>query len=130
MSTKNHQLREEPPAANIRALQARLRRLEADRKRLKAESREGSKLQQTVHELEVHQEEIRIQNLQLIESQRLLEESRDRYADLYDFAPVAYVALDVNGVIREINLTGASLMGVARGRLIDTPFMMFVQPEH
>src|SRR5690348_645649 len=50
-----------------------------------------------VHELEVQQEEVRIQNLQLMESQRLLEESRDRYAELYDFAPVAYISLCENG---------------------------------
>lgn len=85
-------------------------------------------LQRLVHELEVQQEEGRLQNVQLTESQALLEESRDRYAKLYDFAPVAFITLCDAGVIREINLTGAALLGRARGNLIDRPFIHFVDP--
>ena len=81
-------------------------------------------------DLQIHQEELEIQNRQLVESQRLLEESRDRYANLYDFAPVPYVTLCPNGVIREINLTGAHLLGQARARLIDRPFVLFVVPTY
>jgi PAS domain S-box-containing protein len=83
-------------------------------------------LKRAIHELEVYQEEIRIQNQQLVESQRLLEESRDRYVDLYDFAPVAYVTLCPNGIIREINQTGANLLGVSRARALESPMMLFV----
>src|SRR4051812_32840472 len=85
-------------------------------------------LQRVIHELEVYQEEIRIQNQQLIESQRLLEESRDRYADLYDLAPVAYVTLCPNGVIREINRGGAELLGVPRSRALESPMVLFIAP--
>jgi len=84
---------------------------------------EGSRLTQ---ELQVHQEEMEIQNRQLVESQRLLEESRDRYDNLYDFAPVAHVSFSPKGVIREINLTGAALLGQSRDRLVDRPFVLFV----
>ena len=52
----------------------------------------------------------RVQQRQLIEAQRALEESRDRYADLYDFAPVALVTLDRSGVIQEANLAAAALL--------------------
>ena len=41
-------------------------------------------------------------------------ESREKYVDLYDFAPVGYFSFDRNGVITEANLTGASLVGVER----------------
>ena len=48
----------------------------------------------------------------LVKDQVLIEESRSRYADLYDFAPVGYCTLDSQGRIREINLTGAEMLGV------------------
>ena len=65
-------------------------------------------------ELELHQVELEVQNGELRRAQRALEESRNRYADLYDFAPIGYYSLDESGVIRELNLTGAALLGRAR----------------
>ena len=76
-----------------------------------------------IHDLEVHQAELEAQNRQLRETQDMLEQSRARYADLYDFAPFAYCTFDSDGVIREINLAGATLLGAARARLIGKPFL-------
>ena len=79
-----------------------------------------------IHNLEVHQTELEQQNLQLRETQALLEESRARYADLYDFAPVAYCTFDIHGCIVEINLTWASLLEMDRSSLlgaVSAPFM-------
>jgi len=74
-----------------------------------------------LQELHVHQIELEQQNLALHEAQHALEESRDRYATLYDFAPVGYVSLSSRGEIQYINLTGAALLGQERGRLIGSP---------
>lgn len=73
-------------------------------------------------ELQVHQTELEMQNLELKEAQQQLEESRNHYADLYDYAPVGYLTLDKTGDIRSINLTGASLLGKERTFLIGKPF--------
>ena len=62
--------------------------------------------------------ELECQNRTLRDAQGLLEESRSRYADLYDFAPVAQCTLDRHGIVLEINLRGAELLGIDRARII------------
>ncbi len=79
-----------------------------------------------VHELEVHQIELEMQNAELCRTQEELEISRNRYAELYDFAPVGYFTIDVHGLIEGVNLTGAHLMGIERGLLLKRPFIGFI----
>jgi PAS domain S-box-containing protein len=81
------------------------------------------------HDLEVHQEELLVQHAQLREAQSLLEASRDQYADLYDFAPIAYLTLDPNGLVKAINLTGCSLLEAERTRILGLPLQSFVAAE-
>src|SRR5881409_419582 len=90
----------------------------------------SASLEKTIHELRVHQEEVEIQNAQLAEMQAALEESRERYADLYDFAPVPYITLDPYGIIREINLAGAHLLRAERGRLIGIALINYIAPAN
>jgi PAS domain S-box-containing protein len=99
-----------------------LRTLQAD-PRLQAPSSESERL---IHDLQVHQIELEMQNRELREAQLLLEESRSRYADLYDFAPVVYFTLDQRGWIQEANLTAAALFKVARGALVNRPLASLV----
>ena len=87
----------------------------------------GAEIKELVHELQVHQIELEMQNEELQKAQRELEESRDRYHDLYDFAPVGYVTVD-NGLITAVNLTGAAILGVERRYLIKQPFLSFISP--
>jgi len=81
------------------------------------------------HDLQVHQLELEMQNRELRESQQLLEQSRDRYADLYDFAPVGYITFDHAGCIKEMNLTATSLLGSERSRLLGKPFSLWLEAE-
>jgi two-component system sensor kinase FixL len=88
-----------------------------------------------VHELRVYQVELEMQNHELREAQRKLEESRDallaseqRYRVLYEFAPVAYLTLDPDGIIVEANLSAARALQVERGRLPGRKFADFVAP--
>ena len=62
-----------------------------------------AKLRRLVHDLQVHQIELEVQNRELREAQAELEASRNEYAELYDFAPVGYVDFDQHGVVRSRN---------------------------
>jgi PAS domain S-box-containing protein len=85
--------------------------------------------QKLIHELEVHQIELEMLNEELRKTQEKLVESRDKYTDLYDFAPVGYFTLDEKALIRQVNLTGADLLGIQRIKLIDTKFSHYISPE-
>jgi PAS domain S-box-containing protein len=82
-----------------------------------------------VHELEVHQIELEMQNEELVQAQVELEKSRDRFEDLYDFAPVGYVTLNEKGIILEANLTAGSLLGIERKKLVRQQLANFVFRE-
>jgi len=79
-----------------------------------------------VEELQIHQVELEMQNEELRRTQRELQESRDRFSDLYDLAPVGYFTIGYKGLIQEANLTGAAMLGVERGNLINQAFTHFI----
>ena len=79
-----------------------------------------------VEELQIHQIELEMQNEELRRTQLELEAARDKYSDLYDFAPVGYFTINAKGTILEANLTGAAMLGVERSFLIGKPFTHFI----
>lgn len=82
--------------------------------------------EQLVHDLQVHQIEIELQAEELRKARFELEESRDKYLDLYEFAPTGYLTLDDKAVIAGVNLTGATLLGIERAKLLNARFRKFV----
>jgi PAS domain S-box-containing protein len=86
-------------------------------------------IERLIHELEVHQIELELQNEELQRAQAIIEDSRSRYAELYDFAPIGYFIFDKKGLIKDVNLTGAALLGVERRNLVGNPFNPFILPE-
>ena len=79
-----------------------------------------------IHELQVHQIELKMQNDELRRIQGALERTRDKYSHLYDFAPVGYFTMSEKGIIEEVNLTGAAMIGIERSALIGKPFTRLV----
>jgi len=73
--------------------------------------------QRLLHELEVHQIELEMQNAELQRARVEVETALEKYTELYDFAPVGYCSIDRQGVIQEVNLTGATMLGMARSRM-------------
>lgn len=83
-------------------------------------------LSTALEELRVSEEEVRVQHEQLVEGRQSLEAERDRYRELFELAPVAYLVTDRAGVIREVNRRAASLLGVAQHFLVGRPLAMFM----
>ncbi len=78
-------------------------------------------------DLQVHQIELEMQGRELREARGALEESRDRYARLFDLAPVGYAVFDPHGVILDANLTAARMLGRPRSSLIGSPFSRYLE---
>lgn len=81
------------------------------------------------HRLRMHRSELKLQNDELRAAQAELLETRDKYSDLYDFAPVAYLTLTPDGVIVEANLTFADMVGEQRGRIRGQHLSHFILDE-
>jgi PAS domain S-box-containing protein len=106
-----------------------LRRQAEKRLRAKANDVSGMNIndvQNLIHELEVHQIELEMQNEELRHVQIELAESRDKYFELYDFAPVGYFTFDEMARIQDVNLTGADMLGCQRNKLLKMKFSSFV----
>jgi len=92
------------------------------------EQRSEMVMARLVHELEVHQVELEMQNEELQRSRVEVDAALERYTELYDFAPVGYFSIDQQGLIQEVNLTGASMLGTARSRILQRRMRGFVSP--
>ena len=82
-----------------------------------------------LHELQVHQIELEMQNEALRQAQSALEESRDLYVDLYEFAPVGYLSLTTDGLIATVNLTAVKMLRTERKKLLQRSFAARVIDE-
>lgn len=85
--------------------------------------------EKVLHELQVHKLELEMQNEELRKAHLALEESRDRYLDLFEFAPIGYFTLTSSGIIAEVNFIGAKLLGYQRGAMMLRPFSKYISPE-
>jgi PAS domain S-box-containing protein len=82
-----------------------------------------------IHDLEVHQVELELQNIELRHAKTSAEVATSKYTNLYEYAPSGYFTLSTVGKIIEINLTGTILLGKERSKLINSRFTNFVSPD-
>jgi PAS domain-containing protein len=85
-------------------------------------------VQDLVHELQLYQIELQMQNDELRRTQEELIASRQRYADLYEFAPIGYVTLTRQGLVVEANFLGSLWLGNARNEMKGRKFCDFIKP--
>jgi len=107
-------------------------RAEEQLKKLKAGTalpRTEEETQRLLHELQVHQIELEMQNEELRQTREETEAALERYTDLYDFAPAGYMTLSKDGIISEVNLTGSKLLGTERSRLVNKSLNLFITDE-
>jgi two-component system cell cycle sensor histidine kinase/response regulator CckA len=107
-------------AEDLRAKIDRLQEQLSKHRRLEAQ------MKQTLQELHVHQEELRTQNEDLITAQREIADAHAKYLDLFDYAPNGYFLINADGIVTEVNLTAAGLLGRPRSAIIGKPLWIFV----
>ncbi len=82
-----------------------------------------------IHELLVHQIELKLQNEELVDREKKAILDAEKYAELFDHAPSGYYSLSRNGEINQLNFSGAIILGAERSKLINCQFGFFVSSE-
>lgn len=113
-----------PPAALRRRAERRLREQPAKPMRVA----DHAHAQRTLQELQIHQIELELQNEELRLTKAEVDAGLEKYTDLYEFAPVGYFTLSTDGTIQQVNLTGTSMIGVQRSRLVGQRFGLLLAP--
>ena len=99
------------------------RQLEADILQKEADA------QKLLHELQVHQLELEMQNEELRQAYETAETALKKYTKVFDLSLVGYFSLDEDGTIHSLNFTGADMLGERRFSLINSNFKLFVADE-
>ena len=97
---------------------------------LSLEALSPDEMRQTLHELQVHQIELEMQNEELQRAQVQLDSARARYFDLYDMAPMGYCTVSEQGLIMEANIAAATLLGLTRSRLVGRLISQFITKSY
>lgn len=116
---------------NLKSLRekARQKLLDAHVETIQLENMSVDDIRHFIEELRIHQIELEMQNQQLLETQQKLEKAKQKYEELYDFAPVGYLNLGLDGKILEANLTAAKMLDIPRNSLIGTLLYHYFNKE-
>ncbi|MCF8227971.1 MAG: hypothetical protein K9G58_05545 [Bacteroidales bacterium] len=113
---------------------AKMLRQKAEKKLKEKKNKEAGTLKETdvnklLHELQVHQIELELQNEELRQAYETAETALKKYTMLFDLSPMGYFLLEAEGTIRDLNFTGADMLDERRFSLINTNFKLFVSED-
>ncbi len=100
-----------------------------EKHRKNAEALKDADVKKLVHELQVHQIELEMQNEELRRAHQIAETALKKYTMLFDLAPLGYFSLDPEGTICDLNYTGADILGERRFSLINSNFKLFIAKD-
>ncbi len=119
-----------PTSEKSRSLRDKAERMLRQRQMPGFEAYDPGNIERLIEELQIYQIELETQNEEMQRIYSDLERSTSRYTSLFDFAPIGYLTTDENDYIREINLTGAELLGLERYQIIGQPIIRFIHPDY
>jgi diguanylate cyclase (GGDEF)-like protein/PAS domain S-box-containing protein len=116
------------PVKSVELLAKELRH-RAEVKLTKKTAPNDSAAQKMLHELQVHQIELEMQNEELHQAQKT-QKLHYRFTELFEFAPIGYFSFDINTIINQVNFRGAKLLGIERAHLVNTQFLNYVNVQY
>lgn len=111
---------------NARMLRLKAEELLKEKKKLVEAEVHESDVKRLLHELQVHQIELEMQNEELQNAYDAAERALKKYTMLYEMAPMGYLTIKKDGTIRELNFTAAEMIGERRHGLVDANFKLFI----
>jgi PAS domain S-box-containing protein len=121
---------EEPDFTDPRALREQAERiLQQKREKAKLDEESEADAKKLLHELQVHQIELEMQNEELFRAYEAAEAALKKYTLVFDQAPMGFVTLESDGTITELNFTSAEMLGDRRFSLIGSNFKLYISDE-
>ncbi len=120
---------EEQNLTDARTMRVKAEKLLKDKQDKDVTSANETDAKKLLHELQVHQIELEMQNEELRQANETAEAALKKYTMLYDFAPMGYFTIDADGTICELNFTGAEMLGDKRFALVNSNFKLFISEE-
>jgi len=114
---------------NPRMIRKKAEELLKAKKKNAEQKQHESDAKKLLHELQVHQIELEMQNNELQQAYETAEEALKKYTILYDFAPMGYMTIDIKGIIYDINFSAADMIGERRASLINANVKVFIADE-
>ncbi len=131
-SNKKTKAKDKPVKTVTNKNQKKNKQVESFSKFQDGKKRSKSKIedvQKLVELLQIHQIELEHQNQELRNTQQELEESRNRYVNLFDFSPIPYFTLNSDSIIKEVNLSASKMFGIERKYLLGRNLISYVHPH-